>query len=377
MNDTALSPISVSLAQIEAFAISVPLKAPVKMAGIVVTSADNLIVCARDASGREGWGEASSAPTMTGELPEAMVAAARYLAPSLQGVTLSGVTSIGPALDRTLYGNHGAKAAIEMAILDLMARTAGLPLCHLLGGAVREKAAVLTMVAGGDPQAEVANARAAQEAGFTAFKVKVGVNAPAVDLARCRMIRDALGPNAQISGDANQGFSREEAIAFARGAEAAGLDFMEQLTDGHDLAGMAAAAAATPVPLGADEGIHSLADITAHHEAGAARGGSLKTIKLGGLLPVMVAGRLMDRLGMAVNLAGKVAETSIASAAIAHAAASLPRIDWGTSITNQYLADDVVDTPLAIRHGHVCPPAGAGLGVLPDRAKLDRYTMRI
>jgi muconate cycloisomerase len=366
----------IKLTDIDVFAISIPLKSPIKMAGIVVSSADNLIVRITDDAGRTGWGEAASAPTMTGEFPEGMVAAGRFLAATLIGTTLRDTAEIQPALDATLYGNQGPKAAFECAILDLMAQAQNVPLYALFGGKLRQSAPVLTMVAGGDPQAEVANATAAAAAGFTAFKVKVGVGYASVDLARCRMIREALGPDVQISADANQGYDLAQALDFAHGAEHAGLDFMEQLVNGHDLAGMARCAAATSVALGADEGLHEISDIQAHHDHLAATGGSLKTIKLGGALPVMAAGRLMDSLDMAVNLAGKVAETSIASAAIAHLALALPRLDWGTSVTNQYLSDDVTDTPIRIIDGQVSTPEGPGLGIRPNLEKLDQYRMR-
>ncbi len=307
----------IQIAETEVFAVSIPLTKPVRMAGIEIACAENLIVRIRDAEGRTGWGEASSAPTMTGEFPEGMVAAGRFLAERIRGATVENAEAVPRVLRTPLYGNHGTVAAFEIALLDLEAQALGVPLYDLLGGAKRDSAPVLTMVAGVDPAAEVANAKASAKAGFTAFKVKVGVGSPEADLARCRAIRDVLGVTAQISADANQGYDRAAALVFATGAQAAGLDFMEQLVAGHDLDAMAACAAVTPVPLGADEGIHGLADIEAHHAARAASGGSVKTIKLGGLVPVMTAGALMDRLGMSVNLAGKVAETSIASAAVA------------------------------------------------------------
>ena len=365
----------IRIATAKVTAISVPTRAPVRMAGVTVNSADNLVVCLTDTDGRDGWGEAASAPTMTGDLPEGMAAAGRFLGSRVEGVELAGIEEIPGLLSHPLYGNYGAKAAFEMALLDLLAQSQGVPLFELLGGRKRDSATVLTMIAGGDKATEIANAKAAAEAGFLAFKVKAGIGTPAADLARCRAIRDALGGEVQISADANQGYDRAAALEFAKGAQAAGLDFMEQLVAGEDLAGMAACAGASPVPLGADEGIHGISDITAHHQIKAASGGSLKAIKLGGLLPVMQAGQLMEQLGMSVNLAGKVAETSIASAAIAHLAVALPRLDWGTSVTNQYLADDVTDTPIEICAGHVKPPEGAGLGLKPDLAKLEKYRM--
>src|SRR5205807_2570180 len=124
--------------------------------------------------------------------------------------------------------------------------------------------------------------------------------------------RDAL-----ISSDANQGFSPDEAVQYVRAVADAGLDFFEQPVPADDLAGMAAvAAAAGTIATGADEGIHSLEDIRRHHERKAARGVSLKTIKLGGMRAVMEAGRLCDRLGLNVNVSTKTGESSTVCAAI-------------------------------------------------------------
>jgi len=366
----------IKVIDIDVFAISVPLKAPIKMAGIAVTAAENLIVKITDEAGRTGWGEASSAPTMTGEFPEGMVAAGKFLASALIGRTYQDETQVQPSLGTTLYANMGVKAAFEIALLDLIAQSREIALYDLLGGKARSSATVLTMIAGGSLDAEIAYAKAAAADGFTAFKVKVGIGSASDDLERCLGIRDALGPQAQISADANQGYDLDQALQFSIGAEDAGLDFMEQLVSGHDLSGMAKCAALTPVPLGADEGIHAIQDIQAHHDQQAATGASLKTIKLGGMLSVMTAGRLLADLSMSVNLAGKVAETSIASAAIAHLALALPRLDWGTSVTNQYLADDITDEPVRIINGQVAALAAPGLGIAPNTEKLDRYRMK-
>lgn len=362
------------VAAVDAFAISMPLISPMKLAGIEISTADNLIVRVTDRDGNVGWGEGASAPTMTGETPEGMVSAVRFLAPQLVGMEVDEPAAIHRRLDRLMYGNHGAKAAIEIAILDLAGKHSRTPLYEMLGGRVRESADILTMVAGGELAQETDNAKRQLDAGFRAFKVKVGVNDPGRDLERATAIRSATGNGPRISADANQGYSREEALEFAEGAAQAGLDFMEQLVYAEDLEGMAACAAATGVPLGADEGFHSQRDIIAHHEAGAAAGGSLKTIKLGGAFGVVEAGRLMDGLGMHVNLAGKLAETSIASAAIAHLAVSLPRLDWDASVTNQYLAEDVVAEPLRVVDGAVRPPEAPGLGVAPDEDRLRGFT---
>jgi muconate cycloisomerase len=233
------------------------------------------------------------------------------------------------------------------------------------------------MLAASDRVADCAAAARMAEAGFVAFKVKVGTGSVADDLARSAAVRQVLGPKARISADANQAFALAEAVRFAQGAEAAGLDFVEQPVDGHDLGGMAEVARATPVPIGTDEGVHSLADIERHHALHAARGASLKTIKLGGLSQVMAAGRLMQALGMHVNLAGKIADSSICSAAIVHLGAALPQLDWDVSVTCQYLAQDIVTDPIRVERGHVHLPDRPGLGITVDESRLSRFAQRL
>ena len=112
-------------------------------------------------------------------------------------------------------------------------------------------------------------------------------------------------------------------------SRARGLDFFEQPVEAHDLVGMASVAAATKIAIGADEGIHSLDDIARHHERKAARGVSLKAIKLGGMRAVVEADNLCDRLGMSVNISCKTGKSSIACAAALHVACVIPEIAWG------------------------------------------------
>ena len=361
------------IATIDTFGVGLPLKAPIKMSSIVIDVAENIIVRIKDSDGTIGWGEATEAPTMTGESVPGMLAAVKFLTPLLTGREIDDLSQIHAVMDDMMYGNHGAKSAIEIALLDLAGKRLGKPLYEILGGKARDEAPILTMLAGGDKHAEVTNAKQQADQGFIAFKVKVGALEPAQDLERSRAARDVLGSGARISADANQGYSRDEALMFSEGAADAGLDFMEQLVDYRDLDSMAACAQASQVPLGADEGFHAINDIHAHKDRGAAHGGSLKTIKLGGAFPVMEAGRLMDAMSMHVNLAGKVADSSIASAAIAHLALSLPQVDWDTSITNQYLAEDLVDDPIKVTGGMVRLSDAPGLGVVPSDTLLQKY----
>src|SRR5271168_371808 len=105
---------SVKIRAIEPIAVSLPMKKPVKMAGETVARADNILVRVEADDGCVGWGEAASAPTMTGETVAGMMAAVAYMAPGLLQRPAPDIAQISAAMDAQMYGNSGAKAAIEI-----------------------------------------------------------------------------------------------------------------------------------------------------------------------------------------------------------------------------------------------------------------------
>jgi L-alanine-DL-glutamate epimerase-like enolase superfamily enzyme len=364
--------------RIEAIAVHLPVAKPIRMSFEEVRSANNALVRLETDEGIVGWGEAASAPTMTGETLEGMVAAIRHLAPVFEGADAE---DIGAAMERAepyLYGNAAAKSAIEMALHDALGKKRGVPACELLGGKRRSRIPLLRLIGTGKGiAADIEEALRRKAEGYVAFKVKVGVGEPLPDAERTRKVHEALGDgDLLVCSDANQGWSADQAAAYVRALEDIALAFFEQPVPAADLEGMGRVARASRIPIGADEGLHCLEDLKRHHAVGVA-GGSLKTIKLGGMRPVMEAARLCERLGMKVNLACKMVESGIAAAAMAHIAAAVPAIDWGVSLTHTYLADDIVRNPPRVENGHVEVPAGPGLGVEVDEAKVRRYAREI
>lgn len=366
-----------SISHIEPIAVSLPMTKPMKMAGVLIASANNVLAKVELDSGHTGWGEAASAHSMTGETIESMMAAIRYMLPALSGLSIDDISQISAKMDRLMYGNQSAKSVVEMALHDALGKAAGKPVYELLGGKRRARMPLLWLLGTGSTEGDVAEARKKLAEGFVAYKIKVGIGDPLDDAGRTQRVCEVLGNGHLISADANQGYSVDQAIAYAKAVANTPLDFFEQPVLGTDLEGMARVAAATAIPIGFDEGLHGAGDLVRHHEARAARGASLKTIKLGGMRGVYQAAELCRSLDMKVNLACKVAESGIAAAAMLHLAASVPAVEWGVSLTNQYLADDVIRTPLAIAHGHAEVPTGPGLGVEVDEARVRKYERRI
>jgi muconate cycloisomerase len=358
---------------IEPIAVRIPMKKPVFMAGVEIRHADNVIVRIEADNGVVGWGEAASAPTMTGETVESMMAAIFYLAPAIAGAPAEDIAGASAAMRQRMYANNAAKAAIEIALHDLLGRATNRPAYALLGGKERSRMAVLGVIGTGELASDLREADHKKSQGYTAFKIKVGVDKPLIDAERTRRICARIGPGRLISSDANAGWSAEEAAQYVRALAGAGLDFFEQPVAADDIAGMATVAKASDIAIGADESIHGLDDLRRHHEARAARGASLKTIKLGGMRGIMDAGRLCDAQGLKVNVAAKTGESSIACAAALHVAAALPQIAWGLTLSNEGLAEDVTARPIRIDRGHVEISDAPGLGVEVDEDHVRRY----
>jgi muconate cycloisomerase len=366
---------AVRIKTIEPIAISLPMKKPVQMAGETVTRADNVLLRIEAEDGVVGWGEAAAAPTMTGETTASMMAAVHHMAPGLRGHSADDFAGASAAMAARMYGNNAAKAAIDMALYDLVGRATGRPVHALLGAKQRSRIAVLAVIGSEDTGADLREADVRWATGYRAFKIKVGLGSALDDAERTRAVCTALKGKGDclVSADANQGFAVGAALDYVRVVGDCGLDFFEQPVEAHGLDAMARIAAATRIAIGADEGIHSSDDIERHHARSAARGVSLKAIKLGGLGAALEACRLCDRLGMNVNISCKTGESSIASAAALHVAAVAPAIAWGLTLTSSGLAEDVAITPLRIENGHVEVLDGPGLGIDVDERRVRRH----
>ena len=357
--------------RVEAIPVALPLKKPMKMAGVTIANAENVLVRIESADGTVGWGEAASAPTMTGDTQAGLFAAVHHLAPLLVGQDAWTRPALLARLKAALLGNTGAHSAVEMALLDLAGRAAGVPVIDLLGGRMRQAVKPMWLLGNATPEEDIAEAKVKVIEGFHFFKVKVAAKPLAADVTTTLAVRGALGPTMPICADANCGFTFAAARTYLDGTREAGLMFLEQPLAHDDRKGLAALARISPIPLGADEGIHSLGDISAHAECGAG-GVSLKLIKLGGMTATIEAARLCKELGLFVNVAAKIAESGIASAAAIHLACAVPTADWGVSLTHFYLAQDIVRQPLAIADGTVRLPERPGLGVDVDEDTVAR-----
>lgn len=373
MSSPASAPLIIR--RVEAIPVRLPLLKPTLMGGgQAFHHSETMVVLIEAAGGLVGWGEASAAPTMTGDtLPGMLEAANRYLAPLLVGADASDYVALSQRLQRALVGNTGAKAACEIALHDLAGKHRGLSVTDLLGGAQRSAIRVMHMLGNPSPEEDLEEALQKQREGYGFIKLKVGVKPVAQEAELARTLRGALGVGYWLCADANTGMQPAQAHEYVQGVRDAGLLFLEQPFGDDDLEETVALARVSPVPLCADEALHGLRQIRQWHAAGAIAGVNLKTIKLGGLQPTMQAAQLSHSLGLKIDLAAKLGESSIGTAALVHLGYTVPNLDWGINPVSQYLAVDLVKQPLKPEQGSVVRPTAPGLGIEVDEEAVRKY----
>src|SRR5215467_5946762 len=224
---SALDRPALIIRRVDAIPVALPLKKPVRMAAETVTHARNILVRVEAADGTVGWGEAASAPTMTGDTLGGLTAAVRdHLAPPLIGADAWMRPALMKRLRTVLHGNTGAHSAVEMALLDLAGQASGLPLIDLMGGALRREVAPMGLIGNGTAHEDVAEAKAMAGEGIRFFKLKVGVKPLDAEIASALEVREALGPDLPICADANCGFSYRAARRYVEATREAGLFFL-------------------------------------------------------------------------------------------------------------------------------------------------------
>ena len=367
------------ITQATIFPLSIPLIEPIKMAKEVIVDAKTVLLCISDDEGRQGWGEASVAPLMTGETLESLMASVKYLVEKARTLEWSEPRNFAKACDSILYGNPSAKSCLEMALLDLYTQKNSIALWKYLRSSAtgiafpEAKEIPLLRMLGGSLEKEIADAKSFREAGFRHWKIKVGSLTLSEDLHRVQILSELLEGDV-ISVDANGAMSLEEAVQFCTSKAASKLSFVEQLIHADSrLSDFIFLKQSSPIPIGLDESIHGEDEIEELMKAKALDGASLKLIKTGGVLAAWKSAQTLRANNLKLNLACKVAETSLAGAATASIGFAIGEVPWGFSMSNQYLRFDICDRPLIANSGHldVAQLNSVGVGVTPnlDRVK--------
>jgi L-alanine-DL-glutamate epimerase-like enolase superfamily enzyme len=326
-----------------------------------VAARPHVMVRLTDDEGRVGYGEASPLPAFTGETAESILVQLRgQFLPALIGKSAFDTGPIHQELDR-LPHNSSAKAAIDIALYDLMGKTVGLPAVALLGGAVRPDVPV-TYPLGIDPVKEtVATAVQAVEHGIRTLKMKIGWN-PDADVERVRAVRQEVGPDVAIRIDANQGYDVPTATRIVSRLAEVGIEYVEQPVADWDFEGLAAVRRLTGVKVMADESLHTLRDAERLIQLGSADILAIKLIKTSGLTQArsIVALAAANRVEIVVISPFETQFGAAAGLALALAAPTAYRAHELRVFDSQ---PDLGTTGIRYERGRIIPSQAPGLGV--------------
>ena len=362
---------------ITTYPLAIPVKRVIKMARQTVRQTETLIVKIVSDEGITGFGEIAAALHMSGEtLMSTKYIIDRYLTPVLIGQDPFNIEKIHLLFNRLMAHNTGVRAAIDIALYDLMGRALKVPVYRLIGGRVRDDIRVTWHLANSDYDLDLEEAQRGLDQGFEVMKFKVGTANRSQELKTLEGLRKRF-ESLDLRLDANQSLQITEAVSFIKKTEPYGITFFEQPLNYRQLAGMARVCASVDVPIAADEGIFTADDVVANYEAKSADIISLKLMKAGGITGVLRAAQVCRVLGFPIHLAAKIAETSVSTAAAAHVGVALPTLEYDGGTTNHYLQEDIVFEPLLPVGGRLRPTEKPGLGVDVDEAKLTRFLTNI
>lgn len=341
--------------ELRAWEEKLPTKRPFVIATGATSEVHSVFVQVRH-GGATGVGEAAPSLRVAGETPGSVLAFIEAVRGDVGAWQPSAWQDALRSLERRAPGNPAAKAALDMALLDLAGKLQGRSAHALLGLKPGERPTSATVVLD-TPEAMAREAVGHAEQGFTHLKLKLGD--PKLDAARVRAVRDAV-PEAVLRCDANTGWTEAQALRLVQVLDKHEVELLEQpLPRGqHDATKRIARGAELPVL--ADEDVLGWDDAALLAERRYADGFVLKLMKCGGLLQAKRMLDLARRSGLHV-MVGCMVESSVA---ISAAAQLLARVRWADLDGAWLLAHDPW-RGATITRGRIATPEGAGLGVSP------------
>jgi L-alanine-DL-glutamate epimerase-like enolase superfamily enzyme len=325
--------------QIEVYSVTLRYKEPFRIAPGASTESRNIVVKILTDYEVVGWGESSPSQRVTGENPKTVVKVLDKIAPKLIGMSPLRIEQNVELMDSIIDGNLAAKAAVDMALHDILGKTARKPLFMLMGGYRTE---VLTDITLGikSPKEMAEDAVKAVNKGFKALKVKVGVD-PAEDVERIKLIRKAVGKDIDVRLDANQGWTPKQAIEVLKKIERFNIQFAEQPVPAENLKGLVKVRKNSPIPVMADESVHSPEDALGFIKAEAVDLINIKLMKSGGILKGRKIADVAEAAGIPCMI-GCMGESEIGISAGAHLAAAVKNIQYADLDSDLLLKDKLV-----------------------------------
>jgi L-alanine-DL-glutamate epimerase-like enolase superfamily enzyme len=362
--------------QIEIYQSRIKLKEPFKISLETNEFAENIFLIIHTNTGITGYGECSPDMLIQGENLDTCTIIGQYIANKLKGIDPLDIEECHALMDSLVYGNTSIKSAFDIALYDIAAQNAGMPLYAFLGGKKNKDIITDYTISIDSPEKMALDACKIKEAGFPVIKVKLGEDKEK-DTERLESIRQAIGYEIPLRLDANQGWDIQTAISFLSTLPDGNIQFCEEPIPRWKYMELPLVRHQSRVPIMADE---SCSD---HHDAErlirlkACDYFNIKPGKSSGLNNALKIIRLSGEAGIKMQVGGFI-ESRLGFTAAAHLALTSDQIifyDFDTPLMME--TDPVIGGIIYGKNGEVKIPDEPGLGATIDKKYLDKCTVVI
>ena len=306
--------------------LNMPFSQPIKTPIGSLDAARNVVVKITTNTGSYGWGEGSPMEQITGDSQSSNYAMAKKMAALLIGKDPLAINARMSELNALTVGDSSVRSAFDIALHDLAAKTANMPLYQYLGGQRRELRTNMTIGMQDTVEQTRLRTRALLDAGFDAIKLKVGRPGLA-DVAHVAAVRELAGPDVSIKIDSNQGWDYPTAVNNLRAMAGLNLQYSEQPLPVWDYDNLVRLRRTVDLPLCADESVFTHHDALKLVKAGAVDYLNIKLGKAGGICTGLKINAIAEAAGIKCMI-GCFGESRLGLSAAAHLAMARPNITF-------------------------------------------------
>lgn len=348
----------------ELYVTDLELNRPFVVSYETYTTMPSIVLALHTDTGLTGWGEAVPDQHVTGETIGTVFSILRdELLPEILGENPVEITRIHEKMNRRVFANGAAKAAIDIACHDLYGKTTGLPIYQLLGGAINDMPPLAYVISIVPPEQAASEAANALENGYAYIKIKLGGPNRQEDIERLAAVRNAVGDDIRICVDANQGWGNiATAARTIRALEPYRPEWVEQPIPARQIHGFNALRQLSTVPLMADETLTDSSDLAQLIRDQSVELVNIKLMKSGGIRPSHNLATQAQLGGLRAQI-GSMLESSIASAAGFHLAVSHPAIESTELSGPLWFTNDPGDLEYELPHAKLTDRPGLGIEI--------------
>ena len=365
-----------TIRQVGLYKVFIPLKEPFIISLGTILNAENLVVVIHTDQGFTGWGECSPFMSINGESADTCFVVGQYFAKLFKGKNALAIEERIAEMDQLIYGNNSIKSAFDMALYDIAAQHAGMPLYKFLGGENNKTIVTDYTVSIGTPDKMAADAIKIIAGGYPAIKVKLGRHGP-TDVLRIKAIREAIGYDLPLRIDANQGWSVEEAIITLKDLAPFKIQHCEEPIPRRAFLDLPKIKKESPIPIMCDESCGDHYDAERLIRLGACDQLNIKLGKSGGIFNALKMVRMAEAANIPLQI-GAFMESRLAMTAFAHFSLCSPMIvhfDFDTAL--MFSEDPVSGGIVYEKNGVIKVPEEAGLGARINEERLAKLEKTI